>query len=39
VGTVDLLEQHPALLQIDSASVKVRRFLSQLIKAESATSV
>jgi phenylpropionate dioxygenase-like ring-hydroxylating dioxygenase large terminal subunit len=35
VGNVDLLEQHPALLAIDSASVKVRRILSQMIKAES----
>jgi len=39
VGTVDLLEQHPALLAIDSASVRVRRILSQMIKAESSVTV
>jgi vanillate O-demethylase monooxygenase subunit len=34
VGAVDLLEQHPALLGIDAASVRVRRILSQMINAE-----
>jgi phenylpropionate dioxygenase-like ring-hydroxylating dioxygenase large terminal subunit len=38
VGNVDLLEQHPALLAIDSASVRVRRILSQMIRAESAAA-
>jgi len=38
VGAVDLLEQNPALLQIDSASVRVRRIFSQMVKAESAAS-
>ena len=37
VGSVDLLEQQPALLGIDAASVRVRRILSQMIKAESST--
>jgi phenylpropionate dioxygenase-like ring-hydroxylating dioxygenase large terminal subunit len=35
IGNVDFLDQHPALLAIDSASMKVRRILSQMIKAES----
>jgi vanillate O-demethylase monooxygenase subunit len=38
VGTVDLLEQHPALLGIDVASVRVRRILSQMIRAETSTA-
>jgi len=38
VGAVDLLEQHPALLGIDAASVRVRRILSQMIKTESSTA-
>jgi hypothetical protein len=38
VGSVDLLEQHPALLGIDAASVRVRRILSQMIKAETSTA-
>jgi phenylpropionate dioxygenase-like ring-hydroxylating dioxygenase large terminal subunit len=38
VGDVDLLEQKPALLPIDSASVRARRLLRQLINAEAAGS-
>ena len=38
VGAVDLLEQHPVLLGIDAASVRVRRILSQMIKAESSAA-
>jgi phenylpropionate dioxygenase-like ring-hydroxylating dioxygenase large terminal subunit len=38
VGMVDLLDQHPALLGIDAASVRVRRILSQMLKAEAATA-
>jgi hypothetical protein len=38
VGDVDLLEQKPALLPIDSASVRARRMLRQLINAEAAGS-
>lgn len=39
VGAVDLLEQHPSLLHIDAASVRVRRLLSQMIKAEASAAV
>jgi phenylpropionate dioxygenase-like ring-hydroxylating dioxygenase large terminal subunit len=38
VGSVDLLEQHPSLLPIDAASVRVRRLLSQMIKAEASAA-
>jgi vanillate O-demethylase monooxygenase subunit len=38
VGVVDLLDQHPALLGIDAASVRVRRILSQMMIAEAATT-
>ena len=38
VGMVDLLDQHPALLGIDAASVRVRKILSQMIKAEASTA-
>jgi vanillate O-demethylase monooxygenase subunit len=36
VGDIDLLEQQPGLLAIDSASVRARRILRHLISAESA---
>jgi hypothetical protein len=38
VGVVDLLDQHPALLGIDAASVRVRRILSQMMTAEAVTT-